>query len=434
MKNSIPSQRPYPTKLFVEPTTRCNFKCAMCVKQAQDNEIQEGDLSLETFKALVPAFDRLQTLIFSGIGEPLLHPQLEQFIALAKKHMPEKSRIGLQTNGCLLDTRRLASLLNAGLDTVCLSLDAFSPDMFQQIRAGGEIGDIERAFSALKHAKVRRVDSRFKYGIEFVLMEKNLSDFPNALAWAAEQGASFAISTHLLAYDQAIEPEILYGPNTDASRKLFHSWRARSEESIPNRLELLKLRYTYRKTPAEKKLLEFVDRMKDDAWTREIPLHLHDLQTEDTAALARAAERFAEARRTADAVGIELTMPALHPKFDRRCDFLEDGSSFVSWQGTIHACHFQWHQYAYFLNGSKCHIPSRSFGRLSQQDMLEIWNDESYTSYREKVLRYNYPFCGNCNMGSCGLITAKTFRFDCYSNEVPCGHCPWSLGLLRCLQ
>ncbi|MCP4756632.1 MAG: radical SAM/SPASM family putative metalloenzyme maturase [Proteobacteria bacterium] len=434
MKSATPTQRPYPTKLFMEPTTRCNFKCAMCVKQAQDNEIAEGDLSPETFEALSPAFDRLETLIFSGIGEPLLHPQIERFVALARERMPEPSRIGLQTNGYLLDATKAESLREAGLDTVCLSLDAFSPEMFQQIRTGGEFGDIERAFHALRQAASAPGDSRFKFGIEFVLMEKNLSDFPKALAWAARQGASFAIGTHLLAYDPAVESEILHSPNTDASRDLYRSWRARATERIPNRKELLQLRYKYFKTPADKERIDFVDQMKNEAWEQEIPFHLHDLQMEDAASLERVSETFEEARRTADALGIELTMPALYPKFDRRCDFLEEGSTFVSWQGTIHACHFQWHQYAYFLNGSKCRIPSRSFGTLSRHDILEIWNEASYVSYREKVLRYNYPFCGNCNMGSCGLITAKTFRYDCYSNEVPCGHCPWCLGLLKCLQ
>jgi MoaA/NifB/PqqE/SkfB family radical SAM enzyme len=74
---SSPALRPRPSKLFVETTTRCNLGCFMCVKQTCDHAITEGDLSLATFAALEPAFAGLEALVLNGIGEPLLHPNLE---------------------------------------------------------------------------------------------------------------------------------------------------------------------------------------------------------------------------------------------------------------------------------------------------------------------------------------------------------------------
>ncbi|NQU64958.1 MAG: radical SAM protein, partial [SAR324 cluster bacterium] len=51
---SAASKKRAPTKLTIEPTTRCNFSCAMCVKQVPGNEIENGDLSAATINQLKP--------------------------------------------------------------------------------------------------------------------------------------------------------------------------------------------------------------------------------------------------------------------------------------------------------------------------------------------------------------------------------------------
>jgi hypothetical protein len=58
----------------------------MCVKQSWGNGIRQGDMSRETFLALVPAFPNIDTLVLNGIGESLLHPDLEEFIRIAKSY------------------------------------------------------------------------------------------------------------------------------------------------------------------------------------------------------------------------------------------------------------------------------------------------------------------------------------------------------------
>ena len=172
-----PALRPHPTKLFVETTTRCNLRCAMCVKQTADNGVVEGDLTAETFARLAPAFPHLDALVLSGIGEPLLHPQLESFIRTAKDAMPVESWVGFQSNGLLLDEARARSLVNAGLDRVCLSVDAVTPGTFARLREGGEVGAVDRALAVLTGAETRN-GHRVDKGIEFVAMRDNVAELP----------------------------------------------------------------------------------------------------------------------------------------------------------------------------------------------------------------------------------------------------------------
>jgi hypothetical protein len=72
-----PPLRAYPSKLFVETTTRCNLGCFMCVKQTQQCGIAEGDLSPAIFEKLEPAFPHLEELVLNGIGEPIINLRLE---------------------------------------------------------------------------------------------------------------------------------------------------------------------------------------------------------------------------------------------------------------------------------------------------------------------------------------------------------------------
>jgi uncharacterized Fe-S cluster-containing radical SAM superfamily enzyme len=99
----------------------------MCTKQSPGCGIVEGDMSAKTFDRLVPAFSRLQALILSGIGEPLLHASLERFIKIARQRMPATASIGFQTNGQLLTRTRAVTLVEAGVDKVCISSDAVTP-------------------------------------------------------------------------------------------------------------------------------------------------------------------------------------------------------------------------------------------------------------------------------------------------------------------
>ena len=94
VREETPALAGAPRKLFVETTTRCNLRCRMCVKQTRDNGVAEGDLSPALFDALKPALPNAESLVLSGIGEPLLHPHLEGFIRTAKELMPAGSWVG----------------------------------------------------------------------------------------------------------------------------------------------------------------------------------------------------------------------------------------------------------------------------------------------------------------------------------------------------
>ena len=427
-----PALRPHPTKLFVEVTTRCNLRCAMCVKFAPGQGLVEGDMTDETFERLVPAFPHLEALILNGIGEPLLHRGLERFIGLARASMPPSGWIGFQTNGQLIGQRRAESLVAAGVDRICISADAVSADTLRQIHGGARQSQIVAATEALQAAAARQ-GRRVDLGLEFVAMRSNLGELPLLVRWAADRGFSFLIVTHMLPYDASMVREAAFSPTTDRALALFEEWRARG---AAEGISLADYREPARFYPdeAERRANDLVRRMVDDASRRGISLKIADLLAFDHDRALEVQSVFDEAAALAAARGLDLQLPATVPTQVRTCDFVEEGSAFVSWDGKLHPCYFLWHRFACHLAGLAKLVEPRVFGAVADRPLLEIWNDRDWRSFRGEVTRYDFPFCYDCNLALCDYVSDGDFEQDCHVGTVPCAACLWCTGPFRCLR
>lgn len=426
--------RRHPTKLFVETTTRCNLSCVMCVKQAEGCGIIDGSMAPATFAALEPALPTLEALILNGVGEPLLHRGLEDFIARAKALMPAGSWVGFQSNGVLLDAARAEALLRAGLDKICLSLDAVSPQKFMQIREGGQLSSLERAMAALAQTKATLGNRSVQIGVEFVIMPGNVQELPGVLAWAAARGASFALVTHALPYDKAEAANTTYETCSAAAIELFRSWQGKATAAGVDLNLYPQVIWKYAKSAEDLKVTGLVEAMKAEGEQRGIFLDLKKLFALDLDRLEHMAQIFQEARQTAAACGIDLKLPELLLKEERRCDFVEEGGMFVSWDGEVFPCYFLWHHYHCYASGWQQTVKPRSFGNLAETQVLDIWNSEAFYTFRNNVIGYNYPYCASCGLAPCDYVQTEEFEQDCHINAEPCGSCLWCTGIFQCLR
>jgi len=424
----------FPSKLFVEVTTNCNLRCGMCVKQSSDGGIVEGDMQPEIFERLAPAFPHLKALILNGIGESLLHPHLEAYISKARRLMPESAWIGFQTNGMLLDESRAGALLDAGLDRVCLSLDSVSGEGFRSIRDGGEIRIMESAFAALKRARADYPQRDFRIGIEFVLMKHNLGELPEALAWAADRGAAFAIVTQLLPYTRSQVNEAAYDTNTTGAIEVYEYWKSKAAAEGADIGRYFEVFMKVGKTGGDKQIVGFVEQMKNDARSRGITVQLEKLLLRDNEWFDRVDRVFDEARRISKERGLDITLPGTAPRNTRKCEFVEGDSAFVSWEVDVHPCYFLWHRYRCYIGGWQKSVRPRTFGNLRGSDIREIWNSRDLRAFRKDVLGYRFPFCYDCSLALCDYVSEEDSEQDCYVENVPCGACLWCTGLFHCLQ
>jgi len=429
-----PTLREHPSKLFVEVTSRCNMSCAMCVKQTSGGADPEGDLSMPLFRALAPAFPGLDAFILNGVGEPLLHPQLEEMIRAARERMPTEGWVGFQSNGLLLTDVRAVSLASAGLDRICFSIDGVSPETFRKVREGGEIEGVERALAAMAAAKNHCGRPDLQVGVEFVVMRGNLRELPDALRWSAARGATFAIVTHVLPYDLYHGREAAFERNTDEAIAIFRKWEETGRREGSDIHRYFDILWKYAKSPEEAKILKFVEAMRADAMGRGVFLDMKKLLSADRGHVDEIAGVFAEAEEVARKEGLDLRLPGVSLKEKRKCGFVEEGGAFVSWQGAVSPCYFLWHRYSCFAHGWKQSVQPKVFGKLEERGILEIWNDREFRAFRESVIRYDYPYCTSCSLAPCDYVQTEEFEQDCHIRNVQCGSCMWCMGVFQCMR
>ncbi|PLX93923.1 MAG: radical SAM protein [Desulfuromonas sp.] len=422
-----------PSKLFVETTTRCNLGCPMCVKYAPGSDIANDHMSPATFARLEGAFDELQVLILNGIGEPLLNPHLESFIATARRRMPKEGWIGFQSNGLLLDAAKADALLDAGLSGICLSLDALSPETFRRVRQGGEIVAVVDAFSALQQARQTRPEESLQVGVEFVVRQDNLQELPEVIAWAAQQGADFALVSQLMPYAAEQLEQRAYNNCNDAALTLYKKWqRIGAQQGLDLRDYPRTVWSADRNRHAA--LSSLVQQMKEEARLQDVFLNLQQLFDRDAEVTVMTERIFKQAQAVARREGLNLHLPALSPRHARRCSFVEEGGAFIAWNGDLHPCYNLWHNYHCYVEDWQRSVKAKVFGNLKEKSLVDLWNQNDFIDFRQNVLKHDYPYCSNCSVAPCDYVESEEFEQDCFLGKEPCGACLWSTGLLQCLQ
>ncbi|MDQ7836477.1 MAG: radical SAM/SPASM family putative metalloenzyme maturase [Humidesulfovibrio sp.] len=429
----------FPRTLFIETTTRCNLACPMCVKNQPGWQGGAGDMDFALFERLAPAFGHAQAVILNGMGEPLMHPDLPRMVAFAKARMPEGGWCGLQTNALLLadaladaQGERLADeLVRAGLDVACISVD---PDEASLGHGPGQSGLAARAAQLLRAAAARAGRS-LRLGAETVLMRGGAEALPAQVDWAAGLKLDFLLATHMLPAGREQEPLALFHPCSGAALEHFAQWQA---VATARGLDLARVPFAalrFRPTGQDAELLALAGEMRESARRKGLWLNTGRLARTDYDELAQLRALFAEARRRAEAAGLDLRLPELTASSEHRCGFMRDGAAFIDWQGNASPCHFLWHAYECRIFGETKRVHPQHFGNIGQAPLEELWRGAAWTAFRAAASAGEYPACGDCDMGMCSDAcgAAGAFEQDCLGVGVPCGHCPWSVGQLMCL-
>ena len=423
-----------PEKLILEPTTRCNFKCDMCVKQSQGCEIVEGDLDKEVFSRCESLFPTVKSVIFTGIGEPLLNDNLDAYISRAKDLMPKKSIRGFQTNGKLLTRKRAISLFKAGINKICISVDTIRPGLFDAVRNGGMLSDICQAFESVNYARKRFPQTDVKIGIEFVLMKKNMEELPLLVEWAGERQVDFIIVTHVVAYEKHIEKEIAFLNNSHEALILFESFKQKTQIKEINLAQYYQALLKVNKSKKDIEIYKMVEGLKKEALKQDLYINFLHILSEQPGEYDQIHTVFEAAATMAQKLGIDLVLPSIRPKTSRECCFIEEGSMFVSWDGNVSPCYFLWHKYAVMRAGYVKHVTPVFFGNVLDTSLEDIWNKDDFKKFRTQVKQYDYPNCHAWCETRCDYVLDEPFYQDCYINDIPCCDCHWNLGLLNCLS
>jgi len=200
-----PSDDAKPREAMIEITSRCNYSCVHCFRNAVFDETF-GDMSFDLYAKVLEDLKKChaQRIILSGWGEPLVHPMFIKFCKLAKE-------LGFQlvvtTNGSLLH-RYVPEIVEIGVDEIVLSIDSPREEAYGLLRKQGKLSTVIRALKEITAMKLKRDMDKPQMALHFTITRLNCKDIPLLPSFAMELGIEKITLSHVIATSRDIERKL----------------------------------------------------------------------------------------------------------------------------------------------------------------------------------------------------------------------------------
>ena len=368
--------------VYIEPTNRCNLDCITCIRHSWNETL--GEISATTFLKIIEDLRHFTTppdIFFGGLGEPLSHPNIVDMVREAKTL---GSSVEMITNGTLLTSSLSTQLIEAGLDTLWVSLDGATPESYTDVRLGATLPQVLANLTEFRHQRWTKYSPELfdlllkpQLGIVFVAMKRNIEDLAAVLKLASQMGALRFLVTNILPYTKEMQKEILYS------------------------------------------------RAMTDAIYSSVP-YLHSLDFPKMDINPTTQEAIYQALRGNHA----LTMAGGNLGGNsNRCPFIDKGALAIRWDGDVSPCLALLHEHKTYFNDYERTVKRHIVGSVLNQTIQQIWNHTEYLSFRKRVDEFNFSPCIHC--GGCEYFESN--QEDCIGSPVPtCGGCLWAQGIVQC--
>ena len=185
-----------PIKIDIEPASRCNFRCQMCVVSTWDKGTRASDLTFSHFKHLIDNEPQVLEIKLQGLGEPLLvGDALFEMIRYASNQFIWVRTV---TNGSLLHkNNNILKLLESNISEIQISIDGAIEDTMEKIRKGSHARKVFANVSALNE-KAREL-GRNCTKMWTVVQKDNIEELELLVKIASELGFSnqcFSLDMH----------------------------------------------------------------------------------------------------------------------------------------------------------------------------------------------------------------------------------------------
>jgi MoaA/NifB/PqqE/SkfB family radical SAM enzyme len=151
-----------PLNVQIEPTTYCNLKCKMCIR----NDMVHTPVHMEdsVFHMAVKKLNPSR-IVFAGAGEPALNPRLPEMVAFCQQR---NIKTMISTN-LVIGKPVIERLLASGLNVIKVSIDAPDKTTYLQIRGKDHFDTLLENIEHIQKHKPASTEIRF----EVVLMKEN---------------------------------------------------------------------------------------------------------------------------------------------------------------------------------------------------------------------------------------------------------------------
>ncbi len=211
----------HPTGIEIEMTNRCNLACIQCLRSLGLKPYKLGDMEFEDYKKILAQFPYVMNISLNGFGEPMMYRDFFEVVAYTRKERPW-AKIGIYTNGMLIDEEKAHKLMDCGLTELNISIDAAFPDTYRRVRRGGKLPILHDNIRRLVRVR-EETKARFPLlGLNFVMLNENEGELVPFVEQTAEFGMDFINCITYAGYDWGFRNKRTpdsYKRELDAARK-----------------------------------------------------------------------------------------------------------------------------------------------------------------------------------------------------------------------
>lgn len=178
----------FPAQVQIQTLAGCNASCIMCAMSSpRIRQMQKGAMAEEEFEALIAecaGHAACEEIALYLQNEPLLDRRLGEKIKRLKDVSKGRLRARIVTNGSLLGKPRIVELLEAGIDAIGISLNAFTAATYSRIMGGLDYrATFENIETLLECAPPTVLIS-----LTFIVVRENESEVGDAIKYWSDRG------------------------------------------------------------------------------------------------------------------------------------------------------------------------------------------------------------------------------------------------------
>lgn len=197
-----------PYELIIEPTNICQLRCPFCYAGKIKYNQEKGFMDYQFYKEIIDELGQNALHVFLHLrGESLLHKDICEFIKYA-----HNANLGtsISTNLSMpFDEKQIEAIIDSGLDTLVISADGITPEVYSEYRIGG---DFERVVANIKMLVEKRKAKKRKTPYlewQFLVMKQNEHQLKNAKKFIKELGVDSIVFGGINIPCEEIKVEVL---------------------------------------------------------------------------------------------------------------------------------------------------------------------------------------------------------------------------------
>jgi MoaA/NifB/PqqE/SkfB family radical SAM enzyme len=219
-----PFARAMPTWINLTSTTVCNLQCFMC-NQFLDPNSPKVTMDEDVYERVVrELYPYAKTMQLSAFGEPLMTPKMQQKLDDLERYGMKLEMVSNAT--LMMKESKFREQLLRTLELVTFSMDGATRATYNSVRTGGEFDEV---FANISRFAEKRLEmpaaARPRMNFNYILMKRTVAEAPAFVEMVKKWGGDEIVFNHLVTFHPSLKAESL-----NYCRAYANEWQDRTRE------------------------------------------------------------------------------------------------------------------------------------------------------------------------------------------------------------